>query len=69
MDISYVYENAPIVFRLTKPMENEEVLARHWHLGTTAMLISIALQVIDLNVSWFSTAAVQRRHISFIAYN
>ena len=27
-------------------MENEEVLARHWHLGTTAMLISIALQVI-----------------------
>jgi len=30
--------------RLTKPMDNEEVLARHWHLGTTAMLISIALQ-------------------------
>ena len=27
-------------------MDNEEVLARHWHLGTTAMLISIALQVI-----------------------
>ena len=26
-------------------MDNEEVLARHWHLGTTAMLISIALQV------------------------
>jgi len=30
--------------RLTKPMANEEVLARHWHLGTTAMLISVALQ-------------------------
>ena len=26
-------------------MANEEVLARHWHLGTTAMLISVALQV------------------------
>ena len=33
-------------------MDNEEVLARHWHLGTTAMLISIALQVVFSPLSW-----------------
>ena len=49
------------VSRLTKPMENEEVLARHWHLGTTAMLISIALQVAFRNIKTLETTGGEIR--------
>ena len=63
-----MYENFVIVSRLTKPMENEEVLARHWHLGTTAMLISIALQVIFMAHA-FGAAPSKMGHISIIVQN
>ena len=42
-------------------MENEEVLARHWHLGTTAMLISIALQVAFRNIKTLETTGGEIR--------